>query len=71
VDPEQKLADLPVALEGEAEDATRNTFRLRRPSPHADYELREGDWRVFYRVEGEAVLVTDWGEARREPVRRG
>ncbi|MGH9461060.1 MAG: type II toxin-antitoxin system RelE family toxin [Vicinamibacteria bacterium] len=36
---------------------TRNKFRLRRMSKWADYELRVGDWRVFYRVD-DAKLVT-------------
>ncbi len=51
-------------IEGEPEATTRNTFRLRRPSPHADYELRAGAWRVFYRVGDEAVMVTLIGEKR-------
>jgi mRNA-degrading endonuclease RelE of RelBE toxin-antitoxin system len=43
---------------------TRNKFRLRRISPFADYELRSGPWRVFYRLDGEHVLVTLIGEKR-------
>jgi mRNA-degrading endonuclease RelE of RelBE toxin-antitoxin system len=43
---------------------TRNRFRLRRISPHADYELRVGRFRIFYRIEGRAVLVTLIGEKR-------
>jgi mRNA-degrading endonuclease RelE of RelBE toxin-antitoxin system len=42
----------------------RNKFRLRRASPKADYELRVGGWRVFYRWEGEGVVVTLLGEKR-------
>jgi len=38
--------------------------RLRRISPFADYELRAGPWRVFYRLDGERVLVTLIGEKR-------
>ena len=38
-------------------EESRNCFRLRRPSPHADYELRMDPWRVFYRVEEERVIV--------------
>ena len=34
--------------ESDATQETRNRFRLRRPSRFADYELRIGDWRVFY-----------------------
>jgi len=37
---------------------------LRRISPFADYELRAGAWRVFYRLDGERVLVTLIGEKR-------
>lgn len=36
---------------------TRNRFRLRRLSPHADFELRVEPWRVFYRVQEELVIV--------------
>jgi mRNA-degrading endonuclease RelE of RelBE toxin-antitoxin system len=42
------------------DDATlenRNRFRLRRASPHADYELRVGSLRAFYRVIADRVLV--------------
>ncbi len=37
--------------------ASRNKFRLRRTSGWADYELRLGDLRVFYRV-NDSKLVT-------------
>lgn len=43
---------------------SRNKFRLRRASPYADYELRAGDWRVFYRVEGDLVIVTLVGQKK-------
>ena len=36
---------------------TRNRFRLRRLSPHADFELRVEPWRVFYRIQEELVIV--------------
>jgi mRNA-degrading endonuclease RelE of RelBE toxin-antitoxin system len=49
-------------LEGDPAQETRNKFRLRRISPFADYELRAGPWRVFYRLDGERVLVTLIGE---------
>lgn len=42
------------------DDATRQTrqrFRLRRPCEHADFELRVGDLRVFYRVADDQVQV--------------
>ena len=38
-------------------EETSNRFRLRRPSPHADFELRVEPWRIFYRVEEERVIV--------------
>jgi len=51
-------------LEADPGQATRNKFRLRRISPFADFELRTGPWRVFYRLDGEHVLVTLIGEKR-------
>ncbi|MGH7804592.1 MAG: hypothetical protein ACREQJ_09600 [Candidatus Binatia bacterium] len=42
------------------DDATieaKNRFRLRRPSSRAEYELRVGDLRAFYVVEGGDVKV--------------
>jgi mRNA-degrading endonuclease RelE of RelBE toxin-antitoxin system len=51
-------------IEGDPREATRNKFRLRRVAPHADYELRAGQWRVFYRVDREGVIVTLIGEKR-------
>ena len=38
-------------------EESRNRFRLRRASPHADFELRVESWRVFYRVQGRMVIV--------------
>ena len=35
----------------------RNWFRLRRVSPYADFELRVEFCRVFYRVQGDLVIV--------------
>ncbi len=35
----------------------RHCFRLRRASPHADFELRMEPWRVFYRVHGKVVII--------------
>jgi mRNA-degrading endonuclease RelE of RelBE toxin-antitoxin system len=49
------------------DDATvenKNRFRLRRPSGQAELEFRDGDLRVFYRVEGEKVLVDAIGRKR-------
>lgn len=44
---------------------SRNRFRLRRPSGLFEYEFREGDLRVFYRVEDDRVLVDAIGRKRR------
>ena len=46
------------------EGTTRNKFRLRRASAHADFELRAGEWRVFYRLVASGVIVTLIGEKR-------
>lgn len=43
---------------------SRNKFRLRRPSPYAEYELRLEQWRVFYRLRGDLVEVVLIGEKR-------
>jgi mRNA-degrading endonuclease RelE of RelBE toxin-antitoxin system len=51
-------------LDAEPAQQTHNTFRLRRPSVHADYEFRTGSWRVFYRIEAEEVVVLLIGEKR-------
>jgi len=47
-------------------ETTRNKFRLRRASVHADFELRAGDWRVFYRLVASRAIVTLIGEKRGE-----
>ena len=49
---------------GDATEETRNRFRLRRPSPFADYELRVEDYRIFYRVVANEVLVAMIGRKR-------
>lgn len=43
---------------------SRNKFRLRRASEAADYELRLGDLRVFYRIEETAVAIAVIGHKR-------
>jgi hypothetical protein len=50
--------------EEDATVQTKNRFRLRRPSPHADYELRVEALRAFYRVEGQMVRVVLIGKKR-------
>ena len=44
-------------LENDPLDVTRNKFPLRRPSTHAERELRLDNWRVFYTVMDDADLV--------------
>jgi len=41
-----------------------NRFRLRRPSGQVEFEFRDGELRVFYRVEGAQVLVDAIGRKR-------
>jgi mRNA-degrading endonuclease RelE of RelBE toxin-antitoxin system len=50
--------------DNDATEETRNKFRLRRPSAHAEYELRLGDVRVFYRVRDDVVEVVLIGTKR-------
>ena len=45
-------------------EETRNRFRLRRVSEHADYELRVDSWRVFYRVQKKTVTVELIGQKK-------
>jgi hypothetical protein len=53
-------------IENDPLEITRNKFPLRRPSPHAERELRLDPWRVFYTVmdDGGLVLVNLMGEKR-------
>jgi hypothetical protein len=49
------------------DDATvenKNRFRLRRPSGQSEFEFRDGDLRVFHRVEQNQVLVDAIGRKR-------
>ena len=52
--------------ETDATEETHQRFRLRRPSELAEFELRVGNWRAFYRVRGEKVQVVLIGEKRGE-----
>ena len=47
-------------------DRSRNKFPLRRPSSHAERELRLQNWRVFYTVldDGRKALVQLIGQKR-------
>ncbi len=51
-------------LEQDPREETRNRFRLRRISEHADYELRVDPWRVFYRVQDKTVTVELIGQKK-------
>lgn len=54
-------------VENDPLETTRNKFPLRRPSQHAERELRLDNWRVFYTVmmnDGLSVLVNLIGEKR-------
>ena len=50
--------------ESDTTQRSRNKFRLRRASEHAEYELRLEPWRVFYRVRGSLVEVAILGKQR-------
>jgi len=50
--------------EDDASVQSNNRFRLRRPSGQFEYEFRNGDLRVFYRVETDQVLVDAIGRKR-------
>jgi mRNA-degrading endonuclease RelE of RelBE toxin-antitoxin system len=53
-------------VENDPSEITRNKFPLRRPSPHAERELKLDPWRVFYTVmdDENPVLVNLIGEKR-------
>ncbi len=67
--PATDLSRLTAAMQaalGE-DDATvehKNRFRLRRPSGQSEFEFRNADLRVFYRVEDDQVLVDAIGRKR-------
>ena len=51
-------------IEADPLETTHNKFRLRRVSEYADYELRVGGWRVFYRVDPQRVIITLLGQKK-------
>jgi mRNA-degrading endonuclease RelE of RelBE toxin-antitoxin system len=53
-----------TALGEDATVANKNRFRLRRPSGQFEFEFRDGNLRVFYRVEDDEVLVDAIGRKR-------
>jgi mRNA-degrading endonuclease RelE of RelBE toxin-antitoxin system len=52
-----KTAIQTTLREDDATVENKNRFRLRRPSGQVEFEFRDGDLRVFYRIEGAQVLV--------------
>ena len=42
----------------------KNRVRLRRPAGQFEFEFRDGDLRVFYRVQDDQVLVDAIGRKR-------
>ena len=53
-------------IENDPSEVNRNKFLLKRPSVHAERELRLNDWRVFYSVENDDLVIVNLiGEKRR------
>src|ERR1700731_2683380 len=50
--------------EDDASVENKNRFRLRRSSGQSEFELRDGDLRVFYRLEDDQVIVDAIGRKR-------
>lgn len=44
-------------IENDPSQVTRNKFVLKRPSVHAERELRLNNWRVFYTVMEDGALI--------------
>ena len=59
-----KAAMLAALGDGDAAVENQNRFRLRRPSGQFEFEYRDGDLRVFYRIEDARVLVDAIGRKR-------
>jgi mRNA-degrading endonuclease RelE of RelBE toxin-antitoxin system len=60
-----KTAMQAALSEDDATVENKNRFRLRRPSGQVEFEFRDGDLRVFYRIEGAQVLVDAIGRKHR------
>lgn len=61
----QLKAAMQAALgDDDAAVENKNRFRLRRPSGQYEFEFRNRDLRVFYRVEDDQVLVDAIGRKR-------
>lgn len=48
----------------DATTVSKNRFRLRRPAQQFEFEFRDGNLRVFYRVAGDQVLVDAIGRKK-------
>ena len=59
-----KAAMLAALGDDDAAVENQNRFRLRRPSGRFEFEFRDGDLRVLYRVEDDQVLVDPIGRQR-------
>ena len=59
-----KVATLAALGDDNAEIENQNRCRLRRPSGQFEFEFRDGDLRVFYRIEDDQVLVDGIGRKR-------
>jgi hypothetical protein len=59
-----KAATLAALGEDDATVENQNRFRLRRPSGQFEFEFRNRELRVFYRVEGKQVMVDAIGRKR-------
>jgi hypothetical protein len=58
-------ASMQAALgEDDATVENKNRFLVRRPSGQREFEFRDGELRVFYRVEDDQVLVDAIGRKR-------
>ena len=59
-----KLAMQASLAQDDATVENRNRFRLRRPSGQFEFEFRDGDLRVFYRVSESRVFIDAIGRKR-------
>jgi mRNA-degrading endonuclease RelE of RelBE toxin-antitoxin system len=59
-----KIAMFAALGDDDAAIENQNRFRLRRPSGQFEFEFRDGDLRVFYRIEDDQVLVDAIGRKR-------
>jgi hypothetical protein len=58
------VAMLAALGDDDAAIENQNRFRLRRPSGQFEFEFRDSDLRMFYRIEDDQVLVDAIGRKR-------